>query len=132
MTMSDEPYLRALTKPAYVLWPPGGRRWRVDGEYLARSQTFHHLRKAAPFGCHNEKRLPVRPSEHASEATAIKVHRLEHLAALAHAYASLVRTVGVPDGIFGVDADAVRSAITEVCPYTPIRQAPTWFLRFTV
>ena len=36
------------------LWPPDARRRRLDGEHLAGSQPFHHLRKAMPFGRHYE------------------------------------------------------------------------------
>ena len=47
-------------------------------------------------------------AEHAGEAAAVELDRLQHLAAFADAHAALVRDVGVPDGALGVEADAVR------------------------
>ena len=47
----------------------------------------------------------------------------EDVAALADADAALVRDVGVPDGSFGVDADAVGHSVAELGPDTTVGQA---------
>ena len=53
---------------------------------------------------------PVRAPEHAGEAAAVKLDRLQHLTAFADAHAALVGDVPVPDGALGVEADAVGDA----------------------
>jgi hypothetical protein len=47
----------------------------------------------------------------------------KHLTALANAHTMFVGNVSVPDSIFGIDADAVRNAVTEVGPYASVDQA---------
>src|SRR5206468_3566789 len=48
---------------------------------------------------------------------------LQHLTTFAHAHATLVRDVPVPDGVCGVEADTVGETAVEVGPYPPVRQA---------
>src|SRR5215211_1405554 len=53
----------------------------------------------------------------------VEVDRLQHLAAFPNAHATPIRDVPVPDGAFGVEAYAVRDAVTQVGPYPPVREA---------
>src|SRR5215472_13446643 len=76
-----------------------------------------------PLGRHQEQGIPVRPSEHASEATAIKLNGLEHLTTFAHAHATLVGNVGVPHSVVGVDADTVGDATAKIGPNSPLVQS---------
>ena len=92
-------------------------------QYLACSWPVSHMRRATPLGCHHEQRPHVSASERASEAAAVQVDRLKHLATFANAYAALVRDVPVPDGAFGVEAYPVRDASGKVGPHSPVRQA---------
>ena len=77
--------------------------------------------RATPLGCHQEQRTPLNAPEHASEAAAVKRDCLQHLTALANTHASLIGNVAVLDGMVGINADAVRHAIAEVGPHTPVR-----------
>ena len=77
--------------------------------------------RATPLGCHQERRTPLNASEHASEAATVKRDCLQDLTTFANTHASLIGNVGVPDGMVGINADAVRRAITEVGPHTPVR-----------
>ena len=49
--------------------------------------------------------------------------RLQHLTTLANAHAAFVRYVPVPDGVLGVETDAVGEVAAEVSPYPPVRQS---------
>jgi hypothetical protein len=66
--------------------------------------------------------VPLVPPS-AREAAAVQADRLEHLPALADAHAALIGDVGVPDGVLGVGAEAVRDAIAQIGPHAPVRQA---------
>src|SRR5260370_22494149 len=103
--------------------PTDARYRRLGGEYLARSCPVFHVLKTTPFGSHHEQRLLVYPSEHASEAATVKLDGLQYLATSSHAHATLVRDIPIPDGAFGVEADAVRGGAFERCPYPLVRQA---------
>src|SRR5207244_5926760 len=59
----------------------------------------------------------------ASEATTIQLDLLQSLATSANPHATLVGDIAVPDGIYGVQANAVRGAVAKVSPYPPVRQA---------
>src|SRR5438132_13384249 len=101
--------------------PSGAPCGRFDGQDLPRSWPVRHLRKTMPLGRHHEQCSPVRAAEHTSEAAAVEVDRLQHLATFADAHAALVGNVTVPYGIARVDADAVRNAVPEVGPHPPVR-----------
>src|SRR5918995_1101489 len=105
------------------LRPTGAPRRRVGGEHLASSRPLEHVLGAVPLGCHHEQRPPVGAAERAGEAPPVELDRLEHLAALANAHATLVGDVAVPDGVLGVDADAVGDSVAEVGPHPPVREA---------
>ncbi len=105
------------------LRPTGVRCRRLSGEHLACAWRFGHGRRAAPLGRHHEQGSVVHATEHTGEAAAVEVNGLQHLAALADAHATLVGNVAVPDGSFGVEANAVWDAVAEVGPHAPIRQA---------
>jgi hypothetical protein len=77
-----------------------------------------------PLGRYQEQRSVVRAPEHASEAPAVEMDCLQHLPAFADAHATPVGHVCIPDGVFGVEADAVGDAVAEVGPHAPVRQAP--------
>src|SRR5258708_6079732 len=111
-------------RAAPPLRPTDARHRRLGGEYLARSCPVFHVLKTTPLGSHHEQRLPVYPSEHASEAATVKLDGLQYLATFSHAHATLVRDIPIPDGAFGVEADAVRGGPFERGPYPPVRQAP--------
>jgi hypothetical protein len=91
----------------FALRPTDARCWRLDGEYLARAMFPCVVGGTGPLVRHQEQRSLVRTPQHASEAAAVEVDRLQHLATLANADAALVGDVPVPDGVFGVEADAV-------------------------
>src|SRR5438105_15494380 len=63
---------------------------RMGGEDLARSCLICHVLKTTPLGYHQKQRLPVHPSEHASEAATIKMDRLQDLTPFSYAHATLV------------------------------------------
>src|SRR2546421_695692 len=109
------------TGAAALLRPPDARCGRLHGEYLARSFPVGHVRRATPLGRHQEQCALVRASEHAREAAAVQLDRLQHRTPFADAHAPLVGNDAVPDGAVRVEADAVRGAAGEVGPYPPVR-----------
>src|SRR5215218_9088604 len=90
---------------------------RPDCEYLAGSRLAGHV------GRNHEKCPAVLAAEHAGEAAAVELDRLQHLTAFANAHTPFVRDVPVPDCAFCIEADAVGDAVTEVGPYPPVRQS---------
>src|SRR5262245_52159841 len=92
-----------------ILRPPGAWCGRLDGQQLSRSRSrnLRDVLHATPLGGDQEQRSPARASEHASETAAVKVDTLQDLTTFADAHATLVGNVSVPDGVIGVDADAV-------------------------
>ena len=108
---------------APLLGPTGARCGRLNGQHLARSYRVTRVRRTTPCVRHQEQRSIVHASEHASEAAAVEVDRLQHLTAFANAHAMLVGDVRVPDGVLCVEANAVGEATVEVGPNAPVRQA---------
>src|SRR5262249_50660537 len=107
-------------RPGHALLRPSGARcWRISGKHLARPRLREHVFWAVPLRRHHQKRAPVRSPKRARGAPAVKLDRLEPLAALANAYAALVRNVPVPDRALGVEANAAGHAVTEFGPYAP-------------
>src|SRR5437899_1721355 len=107
-------------RAAPPLGPADARCRRFNGEHLARScPAACHARRPTPLPCHQEQRLLVSASECASEATTIQVDRLQYLSTFANTHATLVGDVTVPDGVFGVEANAVRGAGAQVGPHSP-------------
>src|SRR5712692_2777108 len=102
--------------------PTDTRCGRLNGHHLARTWTAEHARRTIPLGRHHEQSLSIRAPKRARETAAIKLNCLQHLTALANAYATLVRDVPVPDGILGVEADPVGDAVAEVGPHPAFRQ----------
>src|SRR5215831_11782506 len=98
------------------LWPSGMWRGRVHRHHPAALCPIGRAFDPAPFPRYDEQRCAIWPSEHASEAAQIRFDCLEYLAAFADAHAALIRYIGVPDGILGIDANAVGDAISQVCP----------------
>src|SRR5206468_7892399 len=98
---------------------------RLNGQHLARSCLGHgsHVRRTTPLGRHHTQRSLVRAPERACEAAAVQIDGLQHLTTFAHAHATLVGDVPVPDGVCGVEADAVGETAVEVGPYPPVRHA---------
>src|SRR5215212_10519280 len=96
------------------LRPTDAYRRSLHGQHLARLRPVEHVRGATPFRRHHAQRSPVRAPERAGEAAAVKLDRLEHLAAFANTHATLVGDVAVPDGVLGVEADSVGDAVLEV------------------
>jgi hypothetical protein len=87
-------------------------------------EQYIHVLSASPFRCHHEQRLPVFTPEHASEAAAVKLDRLQHLSTFADAY---TRGFAVfrgrrPNGALRVEADSVTT-LAEFGPYVSVRQA---------
>src|SRR4029077_8028046 len=76
-----------------------------------------------PFGREDVEGLSVGAAERAGEPAAVEVDCVEDVAAFAYADAALVRHVGVPDGFFGVDADAVGHSVAEFGPDATVGQA---------
>src|SRR5260370_8884120 len=79
-----------------VLRPPHAVCRRRDREYLTGSCSVEHLLGATPLGSQHEQSLLVRPSEHAGEASTVKVDCLQHISTLAHAHAAFDRNRCVP------------------------------------
>ena len=92
---------------------------RASAPVLRNFGNFVH---AAPLSGDIVLRFLRFATQHASETAAVDGDSLQHFAAFADAYASLVGNIGVPDGVIGIDADAVRDAVTEVSPHAPVRQ----------
>jgi hypothetical protein len=77
---------------------------------------------AAPLGRDHEQGFPLDAAKHAGEAAAVEIDRLQHLATLANAHATLIGNVAIPNGALAVDANAVRHAAVKVGPYAPIQE----------
>src|SRR3982075_59578 len=89
------------------VWPTGARCRRTNGQQLAGAHPFAEVH-AMPLPCHQDQRSPVRAAEHAGEAAAVDVDRLQYLSTFPDAHAVLVSDVRVPGGALRVQADAVR------------------------
>src|SRR5206468_12575665 len=109
-----------------VLRPADARRGRGDGQDLSCSRLcdLGDLLNAPPLGRYEKQRALTRAPEHAGEAAAVKVDRLQHLTTLADAHAPFVGNVAVPDRVVAIEADAVGDAVAEVGPDAPLRQTP--------
>src|SRR5260370_13996269 len=103
-----------------VLRPPHAVCRRRDREYRTGWCSVEHLLGATPLGSQHEQSLLVRPSEHAGEASTVKVDCLQHISTLAHAHAAFVGNVCVPDGLGGIDTNAVRNTVSEIGPHPPV------------
>jgi hypothetical protein len=75
-----------------------------------------------PLGSHEKQRPPVGAPEHAGEAAAIEIDRLQYFPALANAHAPLVGNVSVPDGVLCIEADTIGNAVAELSPHPPVRK----------
>ena len=64
----------------------------------------------------------VGTAEHASERAPVELDDLELLTAFAHADASLVRHIGVPDRVLCIEADAVWWVLPEIGEDPPTAQ----------
>src|SRR5262245_9054519 len=83
-------------------WPPR----RYTGFYgVAHLLNLGQRRIPAPIDHRHVQRPPVVSPEHARSAEEIQIDHLHHLTALANTHASLTGTA--PDGVFGVQTDAV-------------------------
>src|SRR5215470_4550812 len=89
------------------LRPSSMWRGRVHSYQPARSRPIGGGLDPTPFPGHDEQRCTTGPSEHACEAAHFRFDCLEYFAAFVDAHAALVRYIGVPDGILGIDANAV-------------------------
>src|SRR6266849_5790666 len=105
------------------LWPAHAWRGRLDGQHLTCPPPVGHACGTSPLGRHQMQRSSVGASEHAGEAASIEIDRLQDLAALANAHATLVGDVGVPDGVLCIEADTIGNAVTEVGPHSSVRKA---------
>src|SRR6266581_3877421 len=87
-------------------------------------KKYVHVLSASPFRCHHEQRLPVFAPEHASEAAAVKLDRLQHLPTFVDAYTSgfVVFHGRRPNGTLRIEADSV-TASAEFGPHASVRQA---------
>jgi len=81
------------------LRPAGARRRRGDGQDLSCSRLcdLGDLLHAPPLGRYEKQRALTRAPEHAGEAAAVKVDRLQHLTTLADAHAPFVGNVAVAE-----------------------------------
>jgi len=96
----------------------------LEGEHLssARPRHFGNFVHAAPFGGDDVQRFLRFAAQHAGETAAVDRYSLQHFTAFVDTQAALVGNIGVPDGIIGIDAYAVRDAISEVSPHAAIRK----------
>src|SRR4029453_9364260 len=92
---------------------------RLNREHLTSPRTLADGLGAGPVGNVHEQRPAVVSAEHAGEAEAVQLDRLQHLASLANAHAGV--ELGAPDGALVVHADAV-AALAEIRPDAPARQ----------
>ena len=115
------------------LWPAHAWRRSLDGQHLTRPPSVGHGCGTTPLGRHQKQRPPVGASEHAGEAASIEIDRLQDLAALTNAHATLVGDVGIPDGVLCIEADTIgiedlpddlRTAIEEACDENRYQQRP--------
>src|SRR5215211_5582585 len=102
---------------ATLLRPTGARTGRRGGQQLPGYFPSGRAHYATPLLRHHEQGRSVDPAQHTGEAAAVEVDRVQHLAAFTNTHAPLVRDVRVPDGAFGVEANAVGDAATEVGPH---------------
>src|SRR5206468_4285659 len=109
----------------WLLWPTDTRYGRLHGQHLARAclSHGHHVRRTTPLGHHHAQRALVCPPERAREAAAVQGDGLQHLTTFAHAHATLIGDVPIPDGVGGVEAYTVGNAAAEVGPHPSVRQA---------
>src|SRR5256885_12728611 len=89
------------------LRPPGVRRRRVDGEYLAGPRTLADSLGPVPLLGHQKQRSPVMAPEHAGEAAAVVLDHLQDVAAFGDANTSSIWNARVPDRSLGIDTEPV-------------------------
>src|SRR5262245_48074354 len=106
-----------------MLGPSNAWCWRFDGEHLTSPWLGEHGSGPLPLGRHHEQSPSVGTTERAGEAAAVKVDRIQHLAAFAHTHTTFVGKVRVPDGTLCVEANTVRHAVAEIGPHPPCGQA---------
>ena len=99
------------------LWPAHAWRRSLDGQH--RPSSVGHGCGTTPLCRHQKQRPPVGASEHAGEAASIEIDRLQDLAALTNAHATLVGDVGIPDGVLCIEADTIGNAVPEIGPHSP-------------
>src|SRR6266511_3916975 len=98
---------------------PRSRYTGFDG--VAHLLNVGQRRIPAPLDHRHVQRPPVASSEHARSAEEIQIDHLHQLTALANTDAPLTRTA--PDGVFGVQTDAVGAEFAQFGPQPPLRQA---------
>jgi hypothetical protein len=79
-----------------------------------------HVPGVPPFVDRHEQRAAIGASQCTGEASAVKLDRLKQLATVPNTHAPFVGDVAVPDGVLGVDADAVGDPIPQVSPESPV------------
>jgi hypothetical protein len=89
----------------------------------SRSRNVGDVLHATPLGRYQEQSSVADTPEHASEAAAVKLDGLQHFPAFANAHATLVWDIAIPNGVFGVEANAIGDAAVEVGPNPPVRKA---------
>jgi DNA-binding transcriptional LysR family regulator len=106
------------------LRPANAGRGRVGHQDLSCSRLcdLGNLLHAPPLGRDEKQGALAGAAEHAREAAAVKVDRLQYMTAFADADAPFVGDIAVPDRVIGIEADAVGDAVAEVGPHTPRRQ----------
>src|SRR5829696_2818033 len=108
--------------PSWSSRPPGCWHPNVGGQYLAGAAfPLHRVR---PLRADDEQGATIRAAEHAREAAAVGLDGLEDLAALGYSDTMLARHTGIPDGVLGIHADAIRRGVLAECrPHLPAGQA---------
>jgi hypothetical protein len=108
----------AELRPAYA------GRGRVGHQDLSCSRLcdLGDLLHAPPLGRDEKQGALAGAAEHAREAAAVKVERLQYMTAFADTDAPFVGDIAVPDRVIGIEADPVGDAVAEVGPHTPRRQ----------
>src|SRR6266705_1220231 len=92
---------------------PTSTRYRsLNGEHLTRSYRFRPPARGGILCSQHKESLPIRATQHAGEAATIEIDGLQYLAAFADAHAMFGGHLGVPDGIFRIEADAVGEVAT--------------------
>src|SRR5215472_3462269 len=90
----------------YRLWPTDTRYRCTCGEHLTRSYRFGPPTSGRILGSHQKQCPSVSVSQHAGEAATIEIDGLQHLTTLTHAHTPPGADVRVPDGMFGIEANA--------------------------
>jgi hypothetical protein len=95
-----------IIQPSF--WLLKARHNHPGCHHLTGSLTLADAADTAPVHGHHEEGLLILAAQSAGEAASVEVDPLQDLTTFTHSGTTLVGNIGVPNGAFGVKANAVR------------------------